>query len=58
MLKAVARIGREVGKGQLRVACERVAFADEDVDRRVEEGMEARAGIGEGLLQNAGVKII
>lgn len=35
-----------------------MAFANEDVDRRVEEGMEACAGIGEGLLQNAGVKVI
>ena len=58
MLKAVARIGREVGKGQLRAACERVAFADEHVDLRIKEGMKARSGIGEGLLQNAGVKVI
>ena len=35
-----------------------MAFANEDVDRRVEEGMETCAGIGEGLLQNAGVKVI
>ena len=35
-----------------------MALANEDVDRRVEEGMEACAGIGEGLLQNAGVKVI
>ena len=35
-----------------------MALANEDVDRRVEEGVEARAGIGEGLLQNAGVKVI
>jgi len=35
-----------------------VAFADEYVDRRVEEGMEACAGISEGLLQDAGVKVI
>ena len=35
-----------------------MALANEDVDRRVEEGMEACAGIGEGLLQNPGVKVI
>ena len=58
MLKAVARIGCKVGKGQLRAAGKRVALANEDVDRRVEEGMEACAGIGEGLLQNAGVKVV
>ena len=35
-----------------------MALANEDVDRRVEEGMEACAGVGEGLLQDAGVKVI
>ena len=50
MLKAVAGVGRKVGKGQLRTACERVALAYEYVDLCVKEGVEARARVGKSLL--------
>ena len=36
----------------------RVGGAQEDVDCCIEEGMEARAGVGKGLLQDAGIKVI
>ena len=35
-----------------------MTLANEHVDFRIKEGMKARSGIGEGLLQNAGVKVI
>ena len=35
-----------------------MVLANEDVDRCIEEGVEACAGVGEGLLQDAGVKVI
>ena len=58
MLKAVAGVGRKVGKRQLRAAGERVAFAYEHVDFRIKEGMKARSGIGECLLQDTGIKVV